>query len=157
MILRRRKTLSFQRDGDQVLVLLGSEERELLAELAAQFRTVVTADTDPGLKRLYPTAYVNDSEHEADYVDLVHNDLISNRLTAADDLIATVDQKSLDGDQLDNWMQVLNGLRLLIGTRLDVSEEDVFDPESSEAPERALLAWLGFLLEEAVEATLPSI
>ena len=47
-------------------------------------------------------------------------------------------------------MQVLNGLRLLLGTRLDVSEEDEFDPDAPEAPQRALLAWLGFLLEEAV-------
>jgi hypothetical protein len=49
-------------------------------------------------------------------------------------------------------MQVLNGLRLLLGTRLDVSEEDEFDPEADDAPTRALLSWLGFLLEEAVVA-----
>ena len=49
-------------------------------------------------------------------------------------------------------MQVLNGLRLLLGTRLDVSEEDEFDPQAADAPTRALLAWLGFVLEEAVES-----
>ncbi len=66
--------------------------------------------------------------------------------------MATASAVSLDADQLAGWMQVLNGLRLLLGTRLDVSEEDEFDPEAADAPTRALLSWLGFLLEEAVVA-----
>ena len=66
--------------------------------------------------------------------------------------MATASAVSLDADQLAAWMQVLNGLRLLLGTRLDVSEEDEFDPEADDAPTRALLSWLGFLLEEAVVA-----
>ena len=49
-------------------------------------------------------------------------------------------------------MGMLNGLRLLLGTRLDICEDDEFDPDAPDAPSRALLAWLGLLLEEAVAA-----
>jgi hypothetical protein len=51
-------------------------------------------------------------------------------------------------------MVVLNSLRLVIGTRLDISEADEFDPEATDVAERSLLLWLGLLLEEAVEAAL---
>ena len=47
-------------------------------------------------------------------------------------------------------MDMFSGLRLLVGTRLDVCENDVFDPEDADAPSRALLSWLGYLLEEAI-------
>ena len=49
-------------------------------------------------------------------------------------------------------MGLLSSLRLLLGTRIDISEEDGFDPDAPDAPIRALLAWLGLLLEESVAA-----
>jgi hypothetical protein len=112
----------------------------------------VDDDHDPGLRRLYPTAYPDDPDRDADYAGLVHDDLVQLRLEAAATVEATAGSPSLTDDELAAWMQVLNGLRLLLGTRLDVSEEDQFDPEADDAPARALLAWLGFLLEEAVVA-----
>ncbi|MBH99191.1 MAG: hypothetical protein CL467_01125 [Acidimicrobiaceae bacterium] len=152
VIFRRRRAEAFSRDGDRIHVLLESDERELVAELARQFHSVVAADEDPDLTRLYPIAYVGDCARQTDYADLVHEDLVRTRLEAADTVVITSQSDSLDDGQLDAWMQVLNGLRLLLGTRLDISEEDGFDPEAVDAPQRALLAWLGFLLEEAVGA-----
>ena len=49
-------------------------------------------------------------------------------------------------------MAVLNSIRLVLGTRLDVSEEDEFDFESH-SPEQTLFVWLAMLLEEAVSAS----
>ena len=152
MILRRRKALAFRRDGDRTTVLLGPDERDLVAHLAGQFHAVVADDDAPPLTRLYPTAYVDDADLQDDFASLVHDDLVRTRLDAADLVMATARADALDDDELAAWMQVLNGLRLLLGTRLDVSEEDGFDPEADDAPQRALLAWLGFLLEEAVGA-----
>ena len=77
---------------------------------------------------------------------------MQTRLDAIERLVESATESSIDDEQLAAWMQVLNGLRLLLGTRLDVSEEDQFDPEAPDAPSRALIAWLGFLLEEAVES-----
>ena len=152
MILRRQRPVAFQRVGDRTLIRLKEEERLMLVDLAGQFRSVVADDHDPGLRRLYPTAYPDNPDWDADYASLVHDDLVRLRLEAADTVEATAGSPSLADDELADWMQVLNGLRLLLGTRLDISEEDQFDPEADDAPARALLAWLGFLLEEAVVA-----
>jgi len=152
MILKRRRPHAFERDGDRTAIRLGEDERSMLADLAGQFRSVVSDDSDPDLKRLYPTAYPDDPQRDADYSGLVHEDLVRTRVAAAETVVATANAVSLDSDQLTAWMQVLNGLRLLLGTRLDISEGDEFDPEAEDAPTLALLSWLGFLLEEAVVA-----
>jgi len=152
VILRRQRPVAFQRVGDRTLIRLEEEERLMLVDLAGQFRSVVADDHDPGLRRLYPTAYPDNPDWDADYASLVHDDLVRLRLEAADTVEATAGSPSLADDELADWMQVLNGLRLLLGTQLDISEEDQFDPEADDAPARALLAWLGFLLEEAVVA-----
>ncbi len=152
MILKRRRPHAFERDGDRTAIRLGDDERSMLANLAGQFRTLVADDADPDLRRLYPTAYPDDPKRDADYSGLVHEDLVRTRVAAADTVVATANAVSLDSDQMAAWMQILNGLRLLLGTRLDISEEDEFDPEAEDAPTRALLSWLGFLLEEAVVA-----
>jgi len=152
MFLRKRVPRALKREGDRTTILLGEEERALLVDLAEQFRSVLAADNDPDLRRLYPAAYADDAERDADYAGLVHDDLLGTRLNAVDGLIGSAAAESIDNEELAAWMQVLNGLRLLLGTRLDVSEEDEFDPQAADAPTRALLAWLGFVLEEAVES-----
>ena len=152
MILRRRRPHAFERDGDRTAIRLGDDERSMLVDLAGQFRAVVVDDADPDLRRLYPTAYPDDPERDADYSGLVHDDLVRTRIAAADTVMTTAGAVSLDAVQLAAWMQVLNGLRLLLGTRLNLSEADEFDPDADDAPTRALLSWLGFLLEEAVVA-----
>jgi len=152
MFLRRRAPRALKRDGDRTTILLGEEERALLVDLAEQFRSVLAADNDPDLRRLYPAAYADDAERDADYASLVHDDLLGTHLDAVDGLIRSATAGSINDEDLAAWMQVLNGLRLLLGTRLDVSEEDEFEPEAADAPTRALLAWLGLVLEEAVES-----
>jgi len=144
--------VALRRDGDRTTVLLGDDERSMLVDLAEQFRSVLATDADPDLRRLYPAAYADDAERDADYAELVHDDLLRTRLDAIESLVESASEPSIDDEQLAAWMQVLNGLRLLLGTRLDVSEQDQFDPEAPDAPSRALITWLGFLLEEAVES-----
>ena len=144
--------MALRRDGDRTTVLLDADERSMLIDLAEQFRSVLAADADPDLRRLYPTAYADDAERDTEYAELVHDDLLQTRLDAIERLVESATESSIDDEQLAAWMQVLNGLRLLLGTRLDVSEEDQFDPEAPDAPSRALITWLGFLLEEAVES-----
>ena len=144
--------MALRRDGDRTTVLLDDDERSMLIDLAEQFRSVLAADADPDLRRLYPTPYADDAERDTEYAELVHDDLLQTRLDAIERLVESATESSIDDEQLAAWMQVLNGLRLLLGTRLDVSEEDQFDPEAPDAPSRALITWLGFLLEEAVES-----
>jgi len=60
----------------------------------------------------------------------------------------------LDEAQLLSWMGAVNDLRLVLGTRLDVSEETAFDqdPDDPDAPALAVYQYLSFLLETIVDA-----
>lgn len=146
------KPVAFERSENRTRILLGWEERELIADLAGQFRSVLAEDTSPDLRRLYPTAYPDDADKDSEYASLVHEDLLRSRLDAVETVEATAQADSIDADELAAWMTLLSSLRLLLGTRLDISEEDGFDPDAADAPTRALLAWLGLLLEESVAA-----
>ena len=67
----------------------------------------------------------------------------------------TLDADVLTAEDLESWLRALNDLRLFLGTRLDVSEEDLvrsLDPRDPRAEERALYAYLSWLQEHVVEA-----
>lgn len=140
------------RRGDYEL-RLPSSERELVASLVGQLRHVLTEAEDPATRRLFPTAYADDAAREAAYRELVHDDLLAARLTTLDVVDATVGATRLEEDQLHSWMGAVNDLRLVLGTRLDVSEDmDPPPPDDPEAPAMAVYQYLSFLLESIVDA-----
>jgi hypothetical protein len=138
-------------------IKLPEAERRLLGALVPQLRAALAEGeeaTDPSLRRLFPTAYADDPELDAEYHGLVHDDLLERRRAALDTVEATVGATRLDEDALLAWMGAVNDLRLVLGTRLDVSEETELapDPEDPDAGPLAVYAYLGFLLESIVEA-----
>ena len=147
------------RKGDFEL-RLSDAERRMLASLVPQLRAALDADTgaggakDPTLRRLFPAAYPDDEQRDAEYRSMVHDDLLARRLAALDTMEATVGASRLDEEALLAWMGTVNDLRLVLGTRLDVSEETdlVPDPDDPDAPALAVYGYLGFLLESMVEA-----
>ena len=120
------------RDGTFALAL-PPEEQELLRSLPAQLRGLLNdpgADGDDALVRLFPSAYTGDSDASAEnaqrnseYARLVHDDLRDQRLAAAQIVIDTAANTRLDEEQVIAWLGVLNDLRLVIGTRLGLTEE----------------------------------
>ena len=136
---------------------LPESERQLVASLVGQLRSVLTGDdvgVDPGLRRLFPSAYADDAARDAEYREMVHDDLLAARLAALDVVEATVGAANVDEAQLLAWMGAVNDLRLVLGTRLDVSEETAFDadPDDPDAPALAVYQYLSFLLESIVDA-----
>ena len=138
-------------------IRLADGERDLLARLVPQLRDLLLDaedGPDPSLRRLFPTAYPDDPERDAEYHRLVHDDLLERRQAALDTMEATLQETRLDEEQLVAWMGAINDLRLVLGTRLDVSEDtdlDV-DPDDPEAAALAIYGYLGFLLEHVVAA-----
>ena len=55
----------------------------------------------------------------------------------------------LDREHQDAWLSCLNDLRLVLGTRLEVTEDTEFDPGSEDPRQQALhvYGWLGWLQE----------
>jgi hypothetical protein len=73
---------------------------------------------------------------------------------------ASVDAEVLSEEQLTAWMQAINSLRLVLGTILDLTDDDqelAFDPEDPDARTQALYGYLGGLLDEIVDAQLEAL
>jgi hypothetical protein len=121
----------------------------------SQLREALTAEgEDAALRRLFPVAYPDDPERDAGYRALVHDDLRAGRLAALDTMEGTLGDDRLDEDTVVAWMGVVNDLRLVLGTRLDVSEETELapDPDDPRAGALAVYTYLGYVLETLVDA-----
>ena len=126
--------------------------RQLLPEVAADLERLLDTE-DPSLRRLFPTAYADDPERDAEYQLLAHDRLVDRRRAAIAAFVATADADEVNGEELAAWMTVINDLRLVLGTRLDVSEEERdLDPWHPDAPVMELYRVLGLLLDEVIEA-----
>jgi hypothetical protein len=139
------------------LLDLPDGERDLLRQLLGELRVLLAlGPEDPRLRRLYPAAYSDDEEKDAEYRLLTHEELASGRLAAIDTVEGTVGAGELTLDQLTAGMHAVNALRLVLGTMLDVGEDDPFavDPDDPNAREYMLYGYLGILLEEIVQAQL---
>ncbi len=157
-----RRRVSRRRDGTYALRLPDEERavlRHLLPQLRAPLEGSTPAGTDDALRRLFPTAHPADERLDAEYRSLVHDDLVRARLEALDVVAATVDDSVLDDGQLSSWIGVLNDWRLVLGTRLDVSEDDEPDERlQGDDPESyALYHYLSWLMGEMVDAQLASL
>jgi hypothetical protein len=133
---------------------LSRQERDILRDLPRQLRELLETD-DPGVRRLFPPAYQDDPEREAEYRRLVHDELTAGRRKALEVMESTLDARRLDEEQLTAWLGALNDLRLVLGTRLDVTEDeyDVDLPQDDpRAAAMALYHYLGWLEAQAVEA-----
>lgn len=137
------------------LLRLGPEERGLLRRLSAELEELLAAEPeDPSLRRLRPRAY-EDEEVEREFRSLMGSELESLRLENLRGLAETAGRDRLDAEELDRWLAALNDLRLVLGTRLDVTEDqfaDGFDPSAPHAYELAVYAFLTWLQEAAIEA-----
>jgi hypothetical protein len=144
-----------RRDGS-VEVRLGKEERDVLLDVLGQLREALVADPDdPALVRLFPPAYPDDPDKEEGFRALARDELLESRLAAIDAVEASMGAKVLDPDAAAAWMRSLNALRLVLGTRLDVEEDDeraVVGPDDEEAPAWALYELLSALVDDLVRA-----
>jgi hypothetical protein len=147
-------------DGN-VALRLSPPERELLRGLPGQLRSLLDSGLeDPTLRRLFPPAYAEDEQAEAEYRQLMRADLLQEHRDALTVLEQTADRDQLSAKEVDAWLAALNALRLVVGTRLDVTEdlyESEVDPEDAELGVYLYLTWLQELLVEAAAARLPAV
>jgi hypothetical protein len=111
--------------------------------------SAVLEEDHSSLRRLFPPAYTDDPEREAEYQGLMREDLLGRRHAAHETMARTVDANDLDREELNAWLATLNDFRLVLGTQLDVSEDDA---RGDDTPEYALYHYLTYLEEAVVEA-----
>ncbi|HWM14193.1 MAG TPA: DUF2017 family protein [Gaiellaceae bacterium] len=144
-------------DGEGGFRLRLSEgERELLRTLPGELRALLASERDdPGLRRLFPPAYERDEEGEDEYRRLMADELLEGRRAALRLVEETAGRDRLTAEELDGWLRALNDLRLVLGTRLDVTEEVYeveIDPAHPQAYELSVYAYLTWLQEQLVAA-----
>jgi len=111
-----------------------------------------TAPADAVLERLYPDVRPDDPGWSATFRDLVRGDLDDGRRRNMAVVEASIDAPTVDDPQAEAWLHVLNDVRLVLGTRLGVTEDDApFDPEDPGAAAKVVYAYAGLLEEQFVE------
>jgi Domain of unknown function (DUF2017) len=153
--------------NDTLVVSLADEELGLMRSLPGQLREVFDgADDDPARSRLFPRAYLDPTAEteEAEWQTMVHPELLRARLEALDLITETLGRASAAGDwweialtpeEVQVWLGVLNDTRLVLGTRLGVTEEErELDPADPDAGAYALYQWLTWLQGDLIDALL---
>ena len=154
-----------------------------LAELFAEGPSEPPAD--PVLRRLFPDAYgdpegtpqAKEAEeqraHSAEFRRYTENDLRAGKRDNALAVVRSLDELSsasageggavlkLSVEESQRWLGALNDLRLAIGSRLDIADEDDTDllyrlpDEDPRKPMVMAYLWLGGLQETLVATLLP--
>jgi hypothetical protein len=126
---------------------LSSGERAVLRGLPEQLDELLNED-DPSLRRLFPPAYAEDQESDAEYQRLMREDLVARHRAALETMARTLDASDLTEQELTAWLGSLNDFRLVLGTRLGVTEDDA----GTGSTEYALYHYLTYLEESVVQA-----
>ena len=152
--------------AEELLELLGSDEEvpdDPIAAMVGIASGDVQTPEDPALARLLPDAYGDDAAAASDFRRYTEADLRAGKRAAASAALAQL-QPLLDGggklllerDEADAWLSWLNDIRLVLGTRLDVSEDlHELDPDDPRAPVFDVYSWLGWLQESLLSCLEP--
>jgi hypothetical protein len=121
----------------------------------------VVPPEDDVLRRLFPNAYgQDDPEGSADFRRFTENGLRARKAAAARGMLATLapvegqgGRVQLDAEGAQTWLAALNDIRLALGTRLGVSEEnDPYEDLADDDPAR--WAWAVYDFTTHLQETL---
>jgi hypothetical protein len=148
-----------ERVTDGFRINLDPDERELVQRLISEMRMLLMGPSDnPALTRVFPAAYHQPAhaELDAEYQRLMREELVASRLAGIGMIDEALSSKTpLTEAQMSALMQGLNGLRLILGTVLDVSEDhdaDLIADDDPQVGEHHLYVFLSWLLEWTVRA-----
>ena len=137
----------------EMVVRMHETIRSLLRTVSEELREVLLVNDPEATRRLYPTAYPDDEKMNAEYQEMVHDQLLMQRLDGIDELQATVDDDTITLDTADSWMATINQVRLVLGTRLDVNEDEHdIDEDAPDAHGHIVYQVLSSVLEELTRA-----
>jgi hypothetical protein len=162
MALRRRFVAPVQAVRGGWRITLDDEERNLLARLMDELRALLTGPDDNELiRRLFPVAYPDDEEKEAEYQRLMREELVASRLSAIESVIRTIEPANataiLDEGETIAFMQSINAIRLVLGSMLGIADDDSADAaDETDTPEYHLYDFLSWLLEWTVRSLSPA-
>ncbi len=113
-----------------------------------QLRVLLTSEnpsSDPAVARLFPPALPDDVLGNLEYEQHHGNELLLAKLEAIDTVERTLDRDELNEDDLLAWLGSLNSIRLVVGTRLGVTEESTGADFSDDAERSEMFSLYGYL------------
>jgi hypothetical protein len=131
-----------------------------LAGLAGLGGEVPPLSDDPALARLFPVAY-EDADQAEEYRRFTYTELHAAKIAGLEQLSAQLSEMApdivLDEESAAVWLSALNDLRLVIGSRIGISEEngesfESLPPEDLRALLYGLYVILTSLQDSLVEA-----
>ena len=153
-----------RRRKGEVDVLLTETEVLILRSVIEQMEVVLVAPEEiPHARRLFPPAYEDDDEAQAEYARLTTQDLAEGKRRALAAMKATLELGSmkkeawrvtLSPEEAEDWLAVLNDARLTLGTRLEVTEQTYdkeIDPDDPDAAALEIFRYLGYVEDWLVE------
>lgn len=151
---------------------LFAEEARMFTDIAMDLRAIIETPAlgeDPVRERLFPRAYLDPTEETAEmtWAAFAHPELLESRVNTlitmvnalsrldaapADRDAGTMQMVVLSPEETECWLKGLNDLRLALGTRLGISDEDseidALDPHEGL---RGIYNWLTALQQELLE------
>ena len=147
-------------DASSYSLNIDASDRTTLNALLDQLRDVLMNDSSSDIaRRLFPAAYHQDEQHEQEYQRLMRDELLSSRLASLSLTSTLLERESaadnvvLTADELDALMRSINSLRLVLGTLLDVDEDEFEAGLNEDDPaygQYQLYSYLGWLLDWVV-------
>lgn len=161
----------------QITLNLDAGEREVLGQLFAQMAQLLdeltaqeTSDPlelmlgmngstqiskDPALARLFPDGYSEDEHASSDFRRFTEQDLRQQKIETLNDVrkaMQVIENPMLVSTmQAHSWLKALNDLRLVLGTRLEISDDNDFNFDSDE-PGIHLYNYLTYLQGTLIDA-----
>ena len=152
--------------AEELLELLGDSDEvpdDPIAAMVGIASGDVALPEDPALARLLPDAYGDDPAAATDFRRYTEADLRAGKRAAASTALAQLvplaegGRLVLDREQADAWLSWLNDIRLVLGTRLAVTEDlEEVEPDDPRAPVLGVYGWLGWLQESLISCLEPT-
>ena len=156
MARRREFVPPVEAVGDSFRITLDAEEKALLVRLMGELRDLLADGDNELIARLFPTAYPDDEEKEAEYQRLMREELVASRSAAIEAVQGALDPQRtdlLDEAETVAFLQSINAVRLVLGTMLGITDDESADAaDETDSPEHHLYDFLSWLLEWTVRA-----
>ena len=143
---------------EQMAELLEIPESEVSKDPLAQLLNMggsTEISEDPALARLFPDGYSEDEHASADFRRFTEQDLRAQKVSALATVRETLagwnGKANIDSIQAQDWLKALNDLRLVLGTRLEITDESETDFEADE-PGIHLYNYLTYLQGTLIDA-----
>jgi hypothetical protein len=132
-----------------IRVELSPEERVFLADVLPLLADIGARGSDPAADRLHIPVYLDDPESNEEWWRLMGQDLEAARRgdrAIFQRAVSSKEQVTLDVEEANSMLRVLNEARLALGARLGIDVESDHDDLSEDS--RQVMDYLGWVQEE---------